>query len=322
MNIFAFRVAINLFFLLPDYNCIICGYVFKLKLAFLYFMKTKDLFVTHLLFPIITLVMVAAMIIINKKDALLSTKALIAFVLIGSLVIALPGVATLLGPGYIPLIYIYIQIIYIGIGYIYMTKVTSYFSGEDEWYNKGMILLCTLAILCLGSYLFSLVFNYLGEFSYGLMASTATYTFILPLLVKWAYNALLEIPTEIFKIWKYNPHYREPDFTSETIDIIRLLEVELSKTPDDQNLIKVKAKAPVMFTFGDWFQMFIHDYNQKYLENPIHYKSNDGELYSWIFYIKPSVSMSKKYIDHEVSIAENGIEEKYTIICKRVDKTF
>lgn len=207
------------------------------------------------------------------------------------------------------------------IGYFYMNKTMLFFASDNEAVNRLMILLTTTAILCLGSYLFSLIFNFAGDFKYGIIASTCTYTILLPVLFKWTYTALLNIPSEIYKIWKYSPTYNEPEFTSETVEKIMVLELELSKNPDDTDLIKVKAKAPALFVFGDWFQLFLNDYNSKYFEHPIQYQSTTGEMYNWIFYVKPSISSGKKYIDHEKSILNNNIDERFTIICKRVGKT-
>jgi hypothetical protein len=222
---------------------------------------------------------------------------------------------------FIGLYYPIIQIVYLFFGYYYLMKLESFFTDKDSPYVKPIMILISIIILCIGSFLFSLFFNYFGELHYGLIASTCTYTFILPLFVDWAYKALLNIPSGIFKIWKYNNAYNESVFSSEAVDKIIVLELELSKQVENEDNIKVKAKAPLNFQFGDWFQMFIHDHNIKYAEKPISYKTNnipDG----WIFYTKPTFVQGKKYIDHEKTIEENQLtNENTTIICKRVSIT-
>lgn len=283
-------------------------------------MKIKDIFVSHLLYPLITLLLVTISLIVNKQNNFLANRALIVFILLSSLIVALPGLGTLAGLSFMPTFYIIFQVVFLGLGYFYMGRVFKYFSGPKEVINILMIFLTTLCVMCLGSYLFSLLFNYLGDFQYGLWASTCTYTFVLPMLFKWSYTAMLNIPSEIYKIWKYNINYVDPLFTSETTEKITVLKLELSKKPEDNEYIKVTARAPHGFTFGDWFQMFIHDYNVKYHDSPIGFQQEDGTMYGWIFYTTPSIVQGKKYIDFDKTIQDNGlVDGTLSIICKRVD---
>jgi hypothetical protein len=284
-------------------------------------MKLQSIFVSYLLLPIVAIILIVIFFLINKKNSIVNTKSVIIACILFSLLIALPSIFTFTGVRFIGLYYPIIQIVYLFFGYYYLMKLESFFTDKDSPYVKPIMILISIIILCIGSFLFSLFFNYFGELHYGLIASTCTYTFILPLFVDWAYKALLNIPSGIFKIWKYNNAYNESVFSSEAVDKIIVLELELSKQVENEDNIKVKAKAPLNFQFGDWFQMFIHDHNIKYAEKPISYKTNnipDG----WIFYTKPTFVQGKKYIDHEKTIEENQLtNENTTIICKRVSIT-
>lgn len=281
-------------------------------------MKLQSIFVSYLLLPIISLLLVIIMSIFNKNNTLRSTKEIILFILGFSLLIALPGLFAFIEISFIPLYYSIIQIVYFFIGFYYHKKIDSFFDQRDQLFAKSMMILITTIILCLGSFLFSILFNYFGELDYGLIASTCTYPIIIPIFFNWAYKALLNIPSEIYKIWKYDNYYKDPFFSSEAIDRIIVLELELSKRIEDSENFKVKAKAPLNFLFGDWFQMFIHDHNIKYSEKPISY-STDGAADGWIFYTKPTIIQGKKYIDFEKSIEDNDLtNENITIVCKRV----
>jgi hypothetical protein len=284
-------------------------------------MTLQSIFVSYLLLPIVAIILIVIFFLINKKNSIVNTKSVIIACILFSLLIALPSIFTFTGVRFIGLYYPIIQIVYLFFGYYYLMKLESFFTDKDSPYVKPIMILISIIILCIGSFLFSLFFNYFGELHYGLIASTCTYTFILPLFVDWAYKALLNIPSGIFKIWKYNNAYNESVFSSEAVDKIIVLELELSKQVENEDNIKVKAKAPLNFQFGDWFQMFIHDHNIKYAEKPISYKTNnipDG----WIFYTKPTFVQGKKYIDHEKTIEENQLtNENTTIICKRVSIT-
>ncbi len=284
-------------------------------------MNIKNLFVNQLLLPIISVALAAIAVVLNKKNAFISNKRFIVFVLISSLILALPATLNFIGALFIPQLYVVTQFLFLGLGYFYMNQTTRLFSSENEVANRLMTIITTLVILCLGSYVFSLVFNVAGDFKYGLMASTCTYTLVLPIFFRWTYISLVNIPTEIYKVWKYRMDYNEPEFSSEMVEQLMVLELELTKKASDSEVVKVKAKAPANFVFGDWFQLFLIDYNSKYFENPIKYQSDNGELYNWIFYVKPSMGSGKKYIDYEKKITDNQLTEKITILCKRVDKT-
>lgn len=284
-------------------------------------MNLKNLFVSQLLLPLISVVVAAVAVFFNKKNAFLSNKKLIVFVLVSSLVIALPSALNFLNILFVPQFYVLLQVLFVAIGYFYMKVTSRYFSGENEKANRLMTLLTTVVILCLGSYLFSLLFNYAGNYKYGLIASTCTYTLVLPFFFKWTYISLINIPTEIHKVWKYRMNYNEPEFSSEMVERLMVLELELTKKASDKEVVKVKAKAPADFIFGDWFQLFLIDYNSKYFEHPINYQNENGDLHNWIFYVKPSITSGKKYIDYEKKIIDNKLTEKVTILCKRVDNT-
>lgn len=281
-------------------------------------MKLQSIFVSYLLLPIISLLLAGVAIILNKKNTRSNTKEIIIFILAFSLLLALPGLFTFSEISFIPLYYSIVQIVYLFIGFYYQQKIDSFFDQTNKVFYKIMVVLTTIITLCLGSYLFSMIFNYFGELDYGLIASTCTYPIIIPIFLNWTYKALMNIPSEIYKIWKYDNQYKESFFSSETIDRIIVLELELSKRIDDSDNYKVKAKAPINFHFGDWFQMFIHDHNIKYSEKPISY-STDGTPDGWIFYTKPTLVQGKKYIDFEKSIKDNDLtNENITIVCKRV----
>jgi 3-phenylpropionate/cinnamic acid dioxygenase small subunit len=97
------------------------------------------------------------------------------------------------------------------------------------------------------------------------------------------------------------------------------MEIELYKTVNDTMPTKIKVKAPDNMTFDVWFMMFLTDYNYKFPREPIEY-DDPASSYSWIFYVKRSFFVPRKYIDHELSIAENRIKEKHTILAKRVEE--
>lgn len=282
-------------------------------------MKLQSLFVDYILLPLISLLLAAILLLINKKNKLISNKKLIIFNLLFILLLGIPGILCLTEVSFMSAYYNIVQIVFLFIGYIYILKIDSFFLYQNIFHKKGMILLTTIIILCLGSYLFSLLFNSLGNLQYGLIASTCTYTILIPIFIQWTYQSMLLIPSEILKIWKYDENIREYDFFSDTNDKIIVLELELSKKISDKDFVKVKAKAPLKLPFGEWFQMFIHDHNIKYIESPIHFKHQEEAIDEWIFFTKSSFFKNRKHIDFEKTIEENQLTSDLTIVCKRIN---
>lgn len=286
-------------------------------------MKSQSIFVSYLLLPIISFFLGLAVVILKKRNTLINNKNLITLCLLYSLLIALPGIFSLSDESFPKIYYNVMQVIYFLLGFVYIKKITAILKNEKEYIVKAMIILTTLLILCIGSYIFSIVFNYFGKMNYGLIASTCTYTLFIPVFITWSYKSSLQIPSPILKIWKYDPSKKEINYSSDTTEEIIILEIELSKNISDEELVKVKAKAPLNYKFGDWFQLFIDDHNTKYSESPINYFDLDNKLDDWIFYTKQSLLKNKKIIDFEKTIEENNLKnDSPTIVCKRVNFSY
>jgi hypothetical protein len=70
--------------------------------------------------------------------------------------------------------------------------------------------------------------------------------------------------------------------------------------------------------FGTWFKKFIDDYNQKFPSSGIHFVSETGEAYGWIFYIKRSFFSRRVFMDPARSVEDNRVTEKDPIYARRV----
>ncbi|MET4080721.1 hypothetical protein ABIB40_000665 [Pedobacter sp. UYP30] len=282
-------------------------------------MDIKSFFVRYLLFPLVFLIATAIMTIVNKKNKLLSNKRLIIILLITAVSLGIPGLLGFLGLYFMPWGYILCQLIYLILGIMYVWLAGKY--QENELLNKKLFFFfCTLVSALLGFFLFKLGFNWLNEMDYGIVAASSIFIFFVPIIFWWTYIAYLSIPLEIYKIWEY-PLIAD-DISMEHLDFNRLLvlELDLYKNTNDMEPLKVKAKAPRNMNFGLWFQKFIDDYNLKFPDAPVHFKSATGENYKWIFYIKPSFFKQRSFIDPELDIEQNNVTENFTIYAKRVSE--
>lgn len=282
-------------------------------------MDVQSFFIRYLLFPIIFIVSTALLSIVNKKNQFLNNKKLIVIVLLTGIILALPGLLGFLSFDFMPWGYIICQIYYVVIGCLAVYLLTKYYP-EELLSRKLFIVISILVSSLLSFYLFQLAFNWLSDINFGVWAATSIATFIVPLLFWWAYVALISIPTEIYKVWKYPSSPMNIDMDHLDFDRMLVLELELYKNSNDPEPLKVKAKAPENMVFGAWFYKFIEDYNIKFPKNPVKYISEDHEAYTWIFFIKTSFFKKNIFIDPDLDIIKNGISEKMTIYAKRVSE--
>lgn len=282
-------------------------------------MDVQQFFLRYLLLPLIAVVAATVMAVANKKNKFINNKKLIISVLLLSIALAIPGSLGLLGLSYMPWGYIISQLYHITLGSVFVYLMTRYY--PDELLGSKLFISIALLIACLlGFYLYQIIFNALSDIKTGIWAATSTFNFVIPLLFWWSYVALLSIPAEIYKVWKYPAAPINLDMEHLDFNRMLVLELEVYKHTNDPEPIKVKVKAPENMMFGNWFYKFIEDYNIKFPKSPVKYNADDNEVYKWIFFIKTSIFKRNIFIDPDLNIRENGISEKVTIYAKRVSE--
>ncbi|BAV05360.1 hypothetical protein SAMN05421788_105185 [Filimonas lacunae] len=283
----------------------------------------KAIFLNYLLVPLVAVLLAALMAYVKKKNKILKNKTLILYLLLASLVLALPGIGGLAGNTFSPYWYLFAQLLYLCLGIYHIRLMAHYFkrTGTDKKSNVYAILfelLLTIMCLLLGSYLFTLLFNWLSPYKgYGLTASTSLCIFIMPLIFNYTYTRFLAIPFAIYKVWQYTPGVTA-GFENRDLGTLMLVNLELTKTPVDGHRFAIKAKSPQNLPLGEWMNRVIEDFNLKNPTEPIQTTSDTGEEHGWIFYVKPSFFHMRRYLDYEKSVADNKLSEKNIVICKRV----
>jgi hypothetical protein len=251
--------------------------------------------------------------LIVKKNQLGNNKKLIVYLIIGILSLSLPALLGLLDYDFMPYGYS-ISILYLLMGY-YNTKILARLFKDKPSYIIELSII--IFIMLGGIFVFSLLFNLCNELRYGLWASTAILSFLIPSLYKKTSQLFLDIPLEVYKVWIYD---KCSDTTNDnTIDYnqLKVVKMELFKKEQDMEPVTINAKAPYDMTFGVWFKRLLTDYNIKSPLSTI--DSNNGtQGAGWIFYTKPSIFSPRKYIDYDKTFTENNIIEQHVIIAKRV----
>lgn len=278
-------------------------------------------FLTNSLFvPIVALVLaligMIVLFIVAKRDQIISHKKLLIVILLGALILALPSPLILTGLPYIPTVYVFCAAYNLLMGSLYLSYYSTMLIKPDQerWW---MCLLILFVTALMGAAFFVILFHYLSDINYGLMACYPTAFIFVPLIFKYTLDALLAIPIEIYKVWYYGEE-QKTNWFDDDFSRMFVFEVELYKKTTDLNLTKIKAKAPETILFKDWFQRFLDDYNKKDPQKPIECIEHDGLHFGWVFYAKPLFWPVKRYIDFEKTIAENRITGRDTIVAKRV----
>lgn len=282
-------------------------------------MDVQSFFIRYLLFPLIFLVSTVVLTIINKKNQFLNNKKLIVSVLLTGIILAIPGFLGFLNFNFMPWGYIMCCIFYLLTGILYVFLLTKYYAGPLIE-RKVFIFFGTLVAAILSLYLFQLAFNWLSAVNFGWWGAGSIFCFFVPLIFWWAYVSLLQIPSEIYKVWKYPDTPLDINMDHVDFNKLLVLELELYKKSTDPEPLKVKVKAPENMNFGIWFHKFIDDYNLKFAKNPVEFRDEEHDGYRWIFFIKTSFFKRNIFIDPDLDITQNGISEKMTIYAKRVSE--
>ena len=276
------------------------------------------LLTSYLLMPLMAMIMGFIAYFMAKRNKLLTNRKMIFLILLISVLLCTPALLGFFHYEFMPYMYIGLQILYLIAGYYNVLFLKRYLQNIKKQTSFPVLFLFQLIMMFVGAALFSTVFNLCSELQLGIWACTCMLSFLFPPLFWETYNKYMSIPPEIYKAWKYS----EKDEMSTIIpdyDRLMVMEIELYKTLTDTAPMKIKAKAPDNIPFGAWFKMFLADYNYKFPLEPIDFQ-DDVNNYSWIFYVKRSIFTPRKYIDYDLTILQNKIKEKYTILAKRVSE--
>ncbi|MCX6218224.1 TssN family type VI secretion system protein [Spirosoma sp.] len=287
---------------------------------------TSPFIINYIILLLIAVGMTAWAIWINRQNELMANRRLLLTILIGALILTLPSLFGLIGLDFIPVGYIVVQVVSLVLGVLFLSRMLVDM-GPAFVTKPAFVILLAGSIICFGAALFTPVFYYLSSFLYGvvpydLWAATSLLPFILPILFAYTFNALVAVPSEIYKLWYYPRNAEEVDMDEVDYFRLTLLEVQIHKHPGRKEPpIKVKARSTGNMAFGTWFQKLIDDYNIKFPNDPIRTFDESAHEYGWSFYsIKPSLFRLRNYIDFEKTIAENNLSENHLIVAKRVEE--
>lgn len=267
---------------------------------------------TYLLYPILGFLLVGLGVFIAKKNALLANKRLIGYAIGAVLVLTAPALLGFLDYYFMPYGYIALAFLYLILGW-YNIRIVAWVLGEGKKYRHEIIL--TSFVIIVSMLFFALVFNLCNELKYGAWAATCMTPLLIVSVFMQTYRIFIAIPIPVYEVWKYgDATYSDAYFDPGTLQV---LQIEIYKQEYDATATKLNVKAPDEMQFGSWFHLMINDYNLQSPHSPIDdFATEEGG--GWIFYIKPSLLSSLRYIDFNQSVKSNRIKNKHVVVAKRV----
>lgn len=179
-------------------------------------------------------------------------------------------------------------------------------------------LVFNLIIAAFGTLLYLYTYYYISNMGINKFHLFNLVFYFIPFLVTKSANYFIKIPNREYKKWFYPIGKEINDPTEREMESLLVIAFEFQKQFANDEITTFRAKAPKHMQFGKLFYYFIVDYNTKHPESKIEYIYEKSKSYGWIFYIKPTWLGTKMYIDPEITVAENSIEENSVIIVQRV----
>lgn len=213
--------------------------------------------------------------------------------------------------------FLFYQIIFFLLGiahaFLYRAYLDMFKVNDKIWLEPVF----SLMISVFGSISFLLVYTYLNGVTYMFVFLGSIIAFIIPTLIYATFRTSVSIPAKVYKTWAF-PHedfYPEPK-DDEFRDMVVITFV-FHKSPNSSMRTEFRAKSPMRMDFGRLFYHFVYDYNERNPDSPIQLTDNEGNLQHWVFYLKPRWYGVSKYINPDLPMYMNGIEEDSIIICQR-----
>lgn len=273
------------------------------------------------LVPVLVVITLFVMKAIAKGNKALKMKKTIVFIIITSLILALPSLLGVLKYEFIWGGLLLCILLYLFFGFLFNQFVSSTTYEKigfrkDDWF----VLLLTLVLVIFSGWIYYLVFTWLSKMEFGLLAATTTIWFFIPVLYRISRFKYLEIPAKFYNLWVVseedkNEQYWQNVDTTNTMQI----NIKIKREAGDNRFASINAKLPPDISIGMWFDKFVKDQNIKFPDKPLETKYADGD-YSWIFYTSKWLPfpLFTRFLNYDQSAPENKIKNKTTIYIRRV----
>ncbi|SEN01248.1 hypothetical protein SAMN05421856_11173 [Chryseobacterium taichungense] len=215
--------------------------------------------------------------------------------------------------------FIFYQICSLIIGIIHCSAYRAYFErfGSGKPGNEYLFALLSVSYAAVP---FMLIYTFLNGPDLMYLMLGHFIVFFIPTFLNDTFNRAMSIPPKVYVTWQFPENYKENIGLSD--DEWRDMVVFTYIMEKDKNARKYsvyRAKGPTRIDFGRLFYNFVADYNQRHPGDQIEIEDENG-LFSWVFFLQPKWYESTKYIDPNLTLYMNGIEENSVVFCMRTDR--
>ena len=130
----------------------------------------------------------------------------------------------------------------------------------------------------------------------------------------------MNIPPKVYVTWQFPENYKEvAGVSDEEMRDLVVFTFLMDKDKEATKYSVYRAKGPTRIDFGRLFYNFVIDYNERHPGEKIQIEDENG-LFNWVFFLQPKWYEPTKYIDPNLTLYMNGIEENSVVFCMRTDQ--
>jgi hypothetical protein len=215
--------------------------------------------------------------------------------------------------------FIFYQICSLVMGIIHCSLYKSYFKKFGVEKN-GIEYLFALIAVAYSAIPFILIYTFLNGIDFLFLMLGHFIVFFIPTFLNDTFNKAMAIPPKVYKTWQFPENYKElAGVSDEEMRDLVVFTFLMDKDRYAKKYSVYRAKGPTRVDFGRLFYNFVIDYNERHTEEQIEIEGPNG-LYSWVFFLQPKWYESTKYIDPDLTLYMNGIEENSVIFCMRTNE--
>lgn len=159
--------------------------------------------------------------------------------------------------------------------------------------------------------------EYFMSTSYAGLMTTAFLVISLPWLLDRTFKYAVSIPPALYKPWIYPSKPLIPDPDSIDPSKFAVVTFVFPTRVDNEANTNHGGKAPYQLKLGDYFYLFMQEWNHKYPGKEIQYLDTENRPFGWYFSIKDKWWQSKRYLDPDFTILQNNIQLNQVIKTER-----
>lgn len=213
--------------------------------------------------------------------------------------------------------------VFTGLGVLHAFLVRKYI-GIEESESFLPELIFTAYVTLLGALIYTFLFSFMNHgrsAPYTLVFATSIISMIIPFFIYRTFIFFISIPVPEYKKWYY-PVGEELNIDEELFEdknvLILELEIALKASDPVAKEKRNRIKAHHRLEWGKYFAIYVYDYNDIHAGQNIEVTDEFSQPYGWNFYVKPKWYQSPRYLNPDLTVAENNLSENDIVVAERI----